>query len=59
MEKILGEMNKVLVEGGATASGTVPYLPLTELLNRAHVAPEGAGGAGYAAASGAGTGGTQ
>jgi modulator of FtsH protease HflK len=36
MEAILGSMNKVLVEGGATASGTVPYLPLTELLNRSH-----------------------
>jgi membrane protease subunit HflK len=36
MEGILANMNKVLVEGGSTASGTVPYLPLTELLNRAH-----------------------
>jgi membrane protease subunit HflK len=56
MEKILGEMNKVLVEGGATASGTVPYLPLTELLNRAHGMPQG----GTAQdASSLGTGGTQ
>jgi modulator of FtsH protease HflK len=36
MEGVLAGMNKVLVEGGATASGTVPYLPLTELLNRTH-----------------------
>jgi membrane protease subunit HflK len=36
MERVLADMNKVLVDGGATASGTVPYLPLTELLNRAH-----------------------
>ncbi len=36
MERVLADMNKVLVEGGATASGTVPYLPLTELLNRTH-----------------------
>jgi modulator of FtsH protease HflK len=36
MERVLADMNKVLVESGATASGTVPYLPLTELLNRNH-----------------------
>jgi membrane protease subunit HflK len=36
MERVLADMNKVLVESGATASGTVPYLPLTELLNRSH-----------------------
>jgi membrane protease subunit HflK len=57
MEKILGEMNKVLVEGGATASGTVPYLPLTELLNRAHGMPQ-AGTAQDASSLGS-TGGTQ
>ena len=57
MEKILGEMNKVLVEGGATASGTVPYLPLTELLNRAHGMPQGSPP--QDAASNAGSGGTQ
>ena len=57
MEKILGEMNKVLVEGGATASGTVPYLPLTELLNRAHGVPQG--GAAQDASSLGSTGGTQ
>jgi modulator of FtsH protease HflK len=57
MEKILGEMNKVLVEGGATASGTVPYLPLTELLNRAHGMPQG--GTAQDASNLGSTGGTQ
>ena len=41
MEGILANMNKVLVDGGATASGTVPYLPLTELLNRTHGMTQG------------------
>lgn len=42
MELIFRDMNKVLVEGGATQTGTVPYLPLTELLNRAHGLGSGA-----------------
>ncbi|MCI0431496.1 MAG: FtsH protease activity modulator HflK, partial [Rhodospirillales bacterium] len=46
MERIFAEMNKVLVEGGATATGTVPYLPLTELLNRAHGLTQESTGAG-------------
>lgn len=46
MERVLADMNKVLVEGGATASGTVPYLPLTELLNRTHGLTPGSAAAG-------------
>jgi modulator of FtsH protease HflK len=62
MERILGDMNKVLVEGGATASGTVPYLPLTELLNRSHGLSQGPLGADLGSSSSAGqasSGGTQ
>jgi modulator of FtsH protease HflK len=39
MEQLLRDMNKVLIEGGATGPGTISYLPLTELLNRAHGLP--------------------
>jgi membrane protease subunit HflK len=46
MERVLADMNKVLVESGATASGTVPYLPLTELLNRPRVATQESSGTG-------------
>jgi membrane protease subunit HflK len=46
MERVLADMNKVLVESGATASGTVPYLPLTELLNRPRGAPQESSGTG-------------
>jgi membrane protease subunit HflK len=63
MERVLADMNKVLVESGATASGTVPYLPLTELLNRAHgVTQESSGATGQEApalAGQAGAGDTQ
>jgi len=62
MERILGDMNKVLVEGGATASGTVPYLPLTELLNRSHGLSQGPLGADLGSSSSAAqasSGGTQ
>ncbi len=62
MERIFADMNKVLVEGGATASGTVPYLPLTELLNRTHGLIEGSTGTeqeSSATAGQAGTGATQ
>ena len=62
MERIFADMNKVLVERGATASGTVPYLPLTELLNRAHGQTQGSTGTGPeppATAGQAGTGATQ
>jgi membrane protease subunit HflK len=52
MEGILANMNKVLVDGGATASGTVPYLPLTELLNRAHGMNQGGSGNGQEQPSG-------
>ncbi len=31
MEKVLGDVNKVLIEGGASGSGVVPYLPLDQL----------------------------
>jgi membrane protease subunit HflK len=46
MERVLADMNKVLVESGATASGTVPYLPLTELLNRPRGATQESSGTG-------------
>jgi modulator of FtsH protease HflK len=62
MERILGDMNKVLVEGGSTASGTVPYLPLTELLNRTHGISQGPLGADLGSSSSAAqasSGGTQ
>jgi modulator of FtsH protease HflK len=62
MERIFGDMNKILVEGGATASGTVPYLPLTELLNRSHGLAQGPLGADLSQSSGApqaSSGGTQ
>jgi modulator of FtsH protease HflK len=62
MERILGDMNTVLVEGGATASGTVPYLPLTELLNRSHGLSQGPLGADLGSSSSAAqasSGGTQ
>ncbi|HXV26293.1 MAG TPA: FtsH protease activity modulator HflK [Alphaproteobacteria bacterium] len=61
MERVLADMNKVLVEGGSTATGTVPYLPLTELLNRAHGLTPGSGetARGQPASEQAGAGGTQ
>jgi membrane protease subunit HflK len=62
MERILGDMNKVLVEGGSTASGTVPYLPLTELLNRTRGISQGPLGADLGSSSSAAqasSGGTQ
>ena len=31
MEKVLGDVNKVLIEGGPGGSGVVPYLPLDQL----------------------------
>ncbi len=31
MENVLGGTNKVIIEGGASGSGVVPYLPLNEL----------------------------
>jgi modulator of FtsH protease HflK len=34
MEQVLGETNKVLIEGGTGGSGVVPYLPLPELQKR-------------------------
>ena len=62
MERVLADMNKVLVESGATASGTVPYLPLTELLNRSHGVTQESSGTGQEApalAGQAGAGDTQ
>ncbi|MGL4590509.1 MAG: FtsH protease activity modulator HflK, partial [Aestuariivirga sp.] len=35
MEQVLGETNKVLIEGGQGGSGVVPYLPLPEIQKRA------------------------
>ncbi|MBC8037404.1 MAG: FtsH protease activity modulator HflK [Rhizobiales bacterium] len=35
MEQILGNTNKVVIEGGQNGSGVVPYLPLPELQKRA------------------------
>ena len=36
MEEVLGDMNKVLIDGSASgAGGVVPYLPLPELEKRA------------------------
>src|SRR5262245_47270283 len=62
MEQILRDMNKVLIERGATGSGTSSCLPLTELLNRAHGLPSSAPkspaqGASQSAASASSTGG--
>jgi membrane protease subunit HflK len=35
MEQVLGETNKVLIEGGQGGTGVVPYLPLPEIQKRA------------------------
>ena len=35
MERILGRSNKVIIEGGSSGSGVVPYLPLPEVNKRA------------------------
>ena len=35
MEQILGQTNKVIIEGGQGGSGVVPYLPLPEIQKRA------------------------
>ncbi len=35
MEKVLGDMNKVILDGGTQGSGVLPYLPLDQL-NRAN-----------------------
>ncbi len=59
MERVLADMNKVLVEGGSTATGTVPYLPLTELLNRTHGLIQNQSGTQPPAPDQAGDGGTQ
>jgi membrane protease subunit HflK len=39
LEGILGNMNKVLVDTGAGGGGTVPYLPLDELLKQRQPQP--------------------
>jgi membrane protease subunit HflK len=39
MEQILGQTNKVIIEGGGTGQGVVPYLPLPALQNRPAGAP--------------------
>jgi modulator of FtsH protease HflK len=35
MEDVLRDMNKVVIDGAASGSGVVPYLPLPELQRRA------------------------
>jgi membrane protease subunit HflK len=55
MEKVLGDMNKVIldgVSGGESGQGVVPFLPLNELGRMAPAMAGGSGGAG----TGAGTG---
>ncbi len=43
MEEVLGDMNKVLIDGSASgAGGVVPYLPLPELEKRANQRSSGA-----------------
>ena len=34
MEKVLGDMNKILIEEGENGSGVLPYLPLNELTGK-------------------------
>ena len=46
MEEVLGDMNKVLIDGSAGSSGVVPYLPLPELERRANQRQSNAGSSG-------------
>ena len=39
MEKVLGDVNKVILDGGAGSSGVVPYLPLDQLRSSGQSAP--------------------
>lgn len=55
MERVLGDMNKVIldgVSGGEAGQGVVPFLPLNELGRMAPAAAGGSGAAGTGTASG-------
>lgn len=45
IESVLGDMNKIVVDGQATGSGVVPYLPLNELNRRGTATGAQSGGA--------------
>ena len=44
MERVLGGMNKVVIDDNGKGSGVVPYLPLPELERRRTPAPQTGGG---------------